>query len=120
MNAVRRFTLAEADFKHFSGPPGRVEIAENVTSAISSGMAGAWVLFEECSLDYEMPYDDLLYVVQGQLVIRTPNGEVTGDVGEALWVPKGVHVTFEANELTIVFCATYPVNWPELAGWHPD
>lgn len=114
MTAVRKFSTENLDYERFHGPPGRLDIAKVVKAEHGSKMAGDVIVFEDIILEYEMPYDDIMYVLEGELTIATSTGDVVGGPGDILWVPNGETVTFRATRATKVFCATFPVNWEDM------
>ena len=114
MTRVRKFSTENLSFRRVHGPPGRIDIATVVGTKNSNSMSGDLIIFEDTLLEYEMPYDDLIYVLDGALKIATTDGEVVGGPSDVLWVPKGEKVAFSAEGKTTVFCATYPVNWDDL------
>lgn len=114
MTGVRRYETKDLSYRRVYGPPGRIDIASVVGTRDSRTMAGDLIEFEDTVLEYEMPYDDLLYVLDGSVTVKTQDGEVTGGPSDILWVPKGETVTFAVEGKATVFCATYPVNWEDL------
>ena len=110
----RQFGSILGPFRRIHGPPGRIDIASVVGTKNSDSVSGDLIIFEGTILEYEMPYDDLIYVLDGTRKIATTDGEVGGGPSDVLWVPKGEKVAFSSEGKTTVFCATYPVNWDDL------
>ena len=114
MTKVRKISTRNLQFRKIHGPPGSIEIASAIGVADSQSMSGDVIVFNDTSLDYTMPYDDLIYVLEGELVLKTSAGDIVGGPGDVLWVPTGETLTFTATGRTVVFCATHPVNWQDL------
>ena len=120
MPTARKFSEKDLTYTTFFGPPGRVDVAPTVDSSISSTLAAGVCVFEDCCMDYTMTYDDVLYILEGELVFRTEDYEVRCGPGDTLWVPDAITGTFEAKGRCKTFYAVHPVNWDEKAGFKPD
>ena len=120
MLRARKFAATDLTYTTFFGPPGRVDVAPTVDSSISTTLAAGVCIFEDCSMDYTMAYDDVLYVLEGELVFRAEDYEVRCGPGDTLWVPDTITGTFEAKGRCKAFYAVHPVNWDEKAGFKPE
>lgn len=114
MTKVRKVTSNDLKFRKIYGPPGSIEIASAIGAEDSQSISGDVIVFNDTTLDYTMPYDDLIYVLEGELQLKTSAGDIIGSPGDILWVPTGETLTFVATGRTVIFCATYPVNWEDL------
>ena len=120
MPRALKFSEDQLTYSTFFGPPGRVDVAPTVDSSISTTLAAGLCIFEDCSMDYTMAYDDVLYVLEGELTFRAEDYEVRCGPGDTLWVPDGISGTFEAKGRCKAFYAVHPVDWDERAGFEPD
>ena len=119
MPRAQKFAAEDLTYTTFFGPPGRVDVAPTVDSSISRTLAAGLCIFEDCSMDYTMTYDDVLYILEGELVFRTGEYEVHCGPGDTMWVPDTISGTFEAQGRCKVFYAVHPVDWDEKAGFKP-
>jgi len=111
---TRDLSSKEICFQKMHGPPGRIETAVLIGKEDGASMSGDLLIFEDTSLEYVMPYDDLIYVVEGCLELETAEETTFCEPGDVVWIPTGQELTFRSKGRTLVFCATYPVNWDEL------
>ena len=119
MPRARKFAEEDLTYSTFFGPPGRVDVAPTVDSSISRSLAAGLCIFEDCAMVYTMTYDDVLYILEGELVFRTDDYEVRCGPGDTMWVPDTIFGTFEAHGRCKVFYAVHPVDWDEKAGFKP-
>ena len=119
MTRAKTFPAQDLIYTNFYGPPGRVDVAPSVDSSISSSLAAGLCIFEDCSMDYTMMYDDVLYILEGELTFRTEEYEVHCSPGDTMWVPDAITGTFIAKGRCKAFYAVHPVNWDEKAGFTP-
>ena len=117
MPKARKFSEKDLRYTTFFGPPGRVDVAPAVDSSISTSLAAGICILENCAMDYTMTYDDVLYIIEGELSFRTDQYELRCVTGDTLWVPDTITGTFEAKGLCKAFYAVHPVNWDEKAGF---
>jgi len=114
---IKVFKNREAKYESFYGPPGRVDVASYVDHKISDRLAFGLTVFQDCSMPYVLPYDDALYVLQGELVFRTDEQIYRCGPGDVLWTPTGAKGVFEATGYCKVFYAVAPSNWVELVNF---
>lgn len=92
-------------------PEMDVRLLDVVTSAHGSPMAGGIMSFRAGSFPWTLDYDELDYVIEGELHIGTPQGTVIGLPGDVLYIPKGSSITFGTPEWTKFFYVTFPAEW---------
>ena len=61
-----------------------------------------------------LPYEEAVFVLEGQLTIEAGDLKVVGRPGELITVEKGTETVSYATPGTKVFYASYPGNWKEL------
>lgn len=61
------------------------------------------------------PYEEALYVVTGELHLRTDQGQhLVGKPGDILTIEKGTTVTYQGTPGTRMVFALTPANWMEF------
>ncbi|MBN1921898.1 MAG: DUF861 domain-containing protein [Anaerolineae bacterium] len=92
-------------------PEMDIRVLDVVTRAHGSPMAGGLMSFRKGAFSWTLNYDEIEYVIEGELHIGTPNGTVIGLPGDVLYVPKGTNITFGTPEWAKFFYVTYPAEW---------
>jgi ethanolamine utilization protein EutQ len=97
-------------------PKDRVGIKEVLSSQECPNMATGFMTFEKSSFDWTLGYDELDYIVEGNLDISVNGKTYSGHKGDIFLIPMGTSITFSSPDYCKFFFATYPVNWQELSG----
>jgi ethanolamine utilization protein EutQ len=99
----------------YPGPePGQeVRAADVVTSADGSPVAAGFLVLTRGCFPWTLTYDEVQYVIEGELHLGTPDGVVVGHPGDVLYVPKGTEVTFGTPSWTRLLYVTFPADWEE-------
>jgi len=92
-------------------PEMDVRLLDVVTSAHGSPMAGGIMSFRAGNFPWTLDYDEIDYVIEGELHIGTPQGTVIGLPGDVLYIPKGSSITFGTPQWTKFFYVTFPAEW---------
>lgn len=112
---VRHVTGRGLQLEPFPFDVGRpemdVKLLDVVTSRHGSQIAGGLMSFRKGSFAWTLDYDEIDYVIEGELHIGTPQGTVVGLPGDVLFIPKGTTITFGTPEWTKFFYVTYPADW---------
>ena len=82
-----------------------------VTSNDNSPVAAGFLSLRQGSFPWTLNYDEVQYVLEGELHIGTQDGPVIGRPGDVLFIPKGSSITFGTPNWAKFFYVTYPANW---------
>jgi ethanolamine utilization protein EutQ (cupin superfamily) len=76
-------------------------------------LAGGFITFEEDgSTDpWRLPYEEVLFVVDGSLRLHVADTTVVVDAGEVVTIPRGATVVYEGAQGTRAFYALTPADW---------
>jgi ethanolamine utilization protein EutQ len=113
MGGVKLIAPAERKFEQIGGDAGDIRIGRDVAGDLSKTLGAGVGIFERCSMEWTVLYDEYLYCLEGTLTIKTRNGALVMQAGHGLWLPAGTWVTYEAKERAKVVFAIYPVDWRE-------
>ena len=95
-------------------PPGqRVGMTDVITSR-EANLGAGFMTFEQSSMPWNLTYDEIDYVLEGDFVVTVGNHEYHCKPGDVFSIPKGTKVVFGSPTKTKVFYVTYPANWAEL------
>jgi len=92
-------------------PEMDIRVLDVVTGTHGSPIAGGIMSFRKGSFPWTLNYDEIEYVIEGELHIGTSQGTVIGLPGDVLYVPKGTSITFGTPEWAKFFYVTYPAEW---------
>ncbi|HEL1612476.1 cupin domain-containing protein [Streptococcus iners] len=66
---------------------------------------------EKTTFPWHLDYDEVDYVIEGQLDIITGNEVMTAGPGEILFIPKGSDIQFSVKDKARFIYVTYPADW---------
>jgi ethanolamine utilization protein EutQ len=115
----RVLLLREGDtpYEGLDGVPG-MELARVITTPATTGLGGGFSRFTgQAELaDWTLRYDEVFYVIEGELVIESAGQTVRGGPGEVILIPAGTTVTYRSGPGTKAFFVLHPRDWAERAG----
>lgn len=109
--------IATAPFEPYGGPPGRLDVADVVTTANSSSIAAGLCIAEGGPLAYRVDYDAMVVALDSELVWQDAAGPQALAPGDIVWLPEGARNTYWSTGVSRFFYTTWPVNWAEIVGW---
>ena len=122
MSKTTVFKKSEFQYEEMSGAPvHNAKIARLVTPEISEALGGGIVIFEKCSYDWTVTYDEILYILDGHLRVVVAEEKFDCDKGDAIWLPRNTPLRYETDGKAVCFYAIYPgdgVRW-DLIGLPP-
>jgi ethanolamine utilization protein EutQ len=92
-------------------PEMDVRLEDVVTQQHGSPIAAGLMSFHKGNFPWTLNYDEVDYIIEGELHIGTPQGTVVGKPGDVLYIPKGSSITFGTPSWTKFFYVTYPAEW---------
>lgn len=78
-------------------------------------MSAGVMSLREGSFPWTLDYDEVEYVIEGELHITTADQQVVGHPGDVIAVPKGSAITFGTPSWTRFLYVTYPADWAGVA-----
>ncbi len=92
-------------------PAMDVRLRDVVTARDGLPMAAGVMSLREGSFPWHLDYDEVEYVLEGELHITTPDQKVVGRPGDVIAVPKGSSITFGTPSWAKFLYVTYPADW---------
>jgi ethanolamine utilization protein EutQ len=92
-------------------PEMDVRLRDVVTSADGMPMAAGVMSLRAGSFPWTLDYDEIEYVLEGELHITRGNTLVVGRPGDVIAVPKGSSITFGTPSWARFLYVTYPADW---------
>ncbi len=74
-------------------------------------MAAGVMSLREGSFPWDLDYDEVEYVLEGELHIATADQRVVGRPGDVIAVPRGSSITFGTPSWARFLYVTYPADW---------
>lgn len=115
----RVLLLKEGDtpYAELDGVPG-MELGRVITTPATTSLGGGFSRFtgEAVLADWTLRYDEVFYVIEGELVISSGEETVRGGPGEVILIPAGTTVTYRAGAGTKAFFVLHPRDWAERSG----
>lgn len=92
-------------------PDMDVRLEDVVTAQHGSPMAAGFLSMHKGSFPWTLTYDEVQFVVEGELHIGHENGVIIGKPGDVLYIPKDTAITFGTPSWAKFFYVTYPAEW---------
>ena len=92
-------------------PEMDVRLLDVVTAAHGLPMAAGVMSLRQGSFPWTLDYDEVEYVIEGELHITTADQQVVGRPGDVIAVPKGSSITFGTPSWARFLYVTYPADW---------
>lgn len=92
-------------------PSDQVYTHDLFTLKQSPRLGAGWMEITQSTFPWRLDYDEMDYIVSGSLTIHTDQGQVTGNPGDVLFIPKGSRIKFSAPQYAKFLYFTYPADW---------
>lgn len=92
-------------------PEMDVQLVDVITAEHGSPIAAGFLSFHKGSFPWTLTYDEIEFVLEGEIHIGTSQGTVIGKPGDVLYIPKGTQITFGTPGWTKILYVTYPAEW---------
>jgi ethanolamine utilization protein EutQ len=114
LTVISVFNQDDVQFEPYLGSDdrpedGRAWIARLVGKADSSTMGAGIVRYERLTVEWNLPFDELITVIEGQMRIHSGGKTFPLGVGSVAWFPAHTPLTYEVPESVVVSYAIYPM-----------
>ena len=96
-------------------PADRVWTRDLFTLEESPRLGCGLMVMERTTFPWTLHYDEIDYVIDGQLSILIDGKKVTVNPGEIILIPKGSSIQFSVEDKARFLYFVYPANWQEQA-----
>ena len=96
-------------------PADRVWTRDLFTLDQSPRLGCGLMVMENTTFPWTLNYDEIDYVIEGQLSILIDGNCVTAGPGEIILIPKGSSIQFSVRDRARFLYFVYPANWQEQA-----
>ena len=92
-------------------PEMDVRLEDVITAQHGSPMAAGFMSLHKGSFPWTLTYDEIEFVIKGELHITTDKGTVVGKPGDVIYIPKGTKISFGTPQWAKFLYVTYPAEW---------
>ncbi len=103
---VKLFRKAEQDFTPRDGEAVLGLVNTSYSETLGAGIG----TFEDCAYEWTVTYDEVLFIMEGELTLRVGDDAYRAGPGDVLWIPKDTALVYEAGEKVTFFYAVCPVD----------
>lgn len=108
---VPALRTTEADRMDTGNPADRVYTRDLFTLEQSPRLGAGLMEMEHTTFPWKLSYDEMDYVIEGELTILNGGSKVTAGPGEVICIPKGSSIQFSAPERARFLYFVYPADW---------
>jgi len=94
----------------------KVGIIEVLNKRECPNLATGFMDIEKSSFDWTLGYDELDYIIEGDMEITVDGKTYKGHAGDIFFIPMNTSITFSSPNYCKFFFTAYPSNWQELSG----
>ncbi|MDR2113541.1 MAG: ethanolamine utilization acetate kinase EutQ [Candidatus Accumulibacter sp.] len=96
-----------------AGRENQVGIVDVVGADDGSSMGAGFMSWKNCFFPWTLTYDEVDYVIEGELHIRCGGETVVGKAGDVIFIPRNTAIEFGTpSEVRFLYVA-YPANWQD-------
>ena len=95
MPKALHFKRSELPFIPCKMPEGETKIARVINKEISHNMGGGLEIGEDVCIHWTTLYDEILFIHEGSMIVRTDQGEYECKAGDIVWLPEGVTLDYD-------------------------
>jgi ethanolamine utilization protein EutQ len=92
-------------------PEMNIQLADVITGARGSPMAAGFMTWGKGAFPWTLNYDEIDFVLEGQLEIRKGSQVVLANPGDVIHIPRGSDIFFGSPSFAKVFYVTFPADW---------
>lgn len=116
MHGVRKVSVpslrtTEADRMDTGNPAHRVYTHDLFTLEQSPRLGAGLMEMENTTFPWTLNYDEMDYVIEGELSILIGGERVTAGPGEVIYIPKGSSIQFSVPGRARFLYFVYPADW---------
>lgn len=109
--SLPQISITEADRLDTGKDIHKVYTHDVLTTAESPRLGAGIMEMQHTTFPWELHYDEIDYVIDGQLTIYCGKHSVTAQAGEMLYIPKDSSILFSVTDKARFLYVTYPADW---------
>lgn len=117
INSVTQYKKDAIAYKEMGVDNGKGALAPVVEYPNSQTLGAGFIKLEEAgNFEWQVLYDEILYVVSGELAIIQGEETKMGTAGDVFFLKEGTSIKYSTPSTTEFFYSIYPANWREVRG----
>jgi ethanolamine utilization protein EutQ (cupin superfamily) len=114
---VSRFALfkkGELNWEAGSGEWSTVHFARPIRKKLTGGMGAGLLAIENIAYDWTVTYDEVLYVLEGELRVTVGEEVFNCELGDFVWLPKDTALNYATDTRAMALFVVAPesaVDW---------
>ncbi len=108
---VSALRTTETDRMDTGNPSDRVYTHDLFTLQQSPRLGAGLMEMENTTFPWTLNYDEMDYVIEGELSILIGGEKITARPGEVLYIPKGSSIQFSVSGRARFLYFVYPADW---------
>ena len=109
--AVPSLRTTQADRMDTGNPADRVYTHDLFTPEQSPRLGAGLMEMEDTTFPWTLNYDEMDYVIEGELSILIGGEKITAGPGEVIVIPKGSSIQFSVTGKARFLYFVYPADW---------
>ena len=109
--AVPVLRTTEEDRMDTGNPTDRVYTHDLFTLEQSPRLGAGLMEMEDTTFPWTLNYDEMDYIIEGELSILIGGEKITAGPGEVIYIPKGSSIEFSVSGRARFLYFVYPADW---------
>lgn len=114
-SSVPALRTTEADRMDTGNPADRVYTHDLFSLEQSPRLGAGLMEMEDTTFEWTLNYDEMDYVIEGELSILIDGERVAAGPGEVIYIPKGSSIRFSVSGRARFLYFVYPADWQNQA-----
>ncbi|MDW5473931.1 ethanolamine utilization protein EutQ [Limosilactobacillus reuteri] len=108
---VPSWNVTEEDKMDTGNPADEVYTKDFFNLSESPRLGAGLMVMKESTFDWKLNYDEVDYVIDGELAVIGKSGTAKAHKGQMILIPKGSQIKFSAPKYARFVYITYPADW---------
>ncbi len=113
--SVPTLRTTEADRMNTGNPADRVYTRDLFTLEQAPRLGAGLMEMDNTTFAWTLNYDEMDYVIEGELSILIGRERITAGPGEVIYIPKGSSIQFSVHGRARFLYFVYPADWQNQA-----
>ncbi|WP_318508699.1 cupin domain-containing protein [Bacillus sp. T3] len=105
---------SEAKYEEVPGALGDLAIFSRNLNGLSSTIGCGFKHLKKARFDWELKYDEAIYVVFGDMFIIEDGNKIEAKEGDLYFLREGAKVNYGTDNEVKFFYSVYPINWRDI------
>lgn len=105
------FEVRDQDRLNTGNPKDRVWTRDLMSLEESPRLGCGLMVMEDTTFDWHLGYDEIDYVIEGELSVIIEGRKITAGPGQIMFIPKDSDIQFSVDGTARFIYVTYPADW---------